>query len=131
MKMKLYVLIAQTVVAYNNCLKRGNTEWKIKHQEIAEELVREHMPSGSGIDKGTQIDWAQSNGEKLVFQTSFHHMNQGIYSGWTDHTITVVPSLSFGITVKVGGPSRLDIKDYLHDVFSIALNAKLKVLVGH
>ena len=122
--MPLYKLLAQTAIAYHNCLKRGesHTDWKINHQTLLERLVREHMPSGAGVDDGTKIDLEKSDGEKLVFITRFHHMNEaGYYTKWTDHVVTVTPSLAFEITVKISGFDYNGIKEYLGDLFYSAL----------
>lgn len=80
------------------------------------------MPSGSGIDSGTKLDYGRSTPDKLVFTMSFHHMNDsGMYDGWTDHSITVKPSLVYGIEIGISGRNRNDIKDYLGDTYHAAL----------
>ena len=124
--MKLYVQLARTVVAYNNCLKSENNEWKIKHETRLRELVKDKMPSGSGIDSGTTLRLEASHGEMLVFDADYHHMNEhGMYDGWTAHVIRVRPSLSFGFTVTVSGQNRNDIKAYLAETFQSALNEEV------
>jgi hypothetical protein len=125
---KLYVVLAQTTWAYFNCGIDKNTEWKLRHEERLIKLVKEQMPSGSGIDDGVKLDLDKSTSEKLVFTTSFHHMNgTGYYVGcWTDHTITVTASLIFGINIRISGRNRNDIKDYLHDVFHEALTKEIE-----
>jgi len=123
---KLYVVLAQTLRAYKSCLKSKNSEWINKHQRALEALVSEHMPSGAGIDNGVKLSLQESLGEKLVFHTSYHHMNEvGMYDGWTDHTVKVYPSLAFGITISISGHNRNDIKSYLHDVFHEALTKEV------
>ena len=122
----LYRKLAALVAARLNCIDgsvlAGANEWKVKHEEAIRKLVREHMPRGSGIDSGTTIDLDASTTEKLVFDTSFHHMDEhGSYDGWTEHRITVRASLVFTIDLKISGPNRNEIKDYLHDVFREAL----------
>ncbi len=124
MQMPLYKLLAQTAVAYHNCLKRGSEYdfWKYNHRVLLEQLVREHMPSGAGVDDGTKIDLEKSTGEKLVFITRFHHMNEaGYYTKWTNHVVTVTPSLAFDITLKISGFDYNGIKDYLGDLLYSAL----------
>ena len=49
----------------------------------------------------------------------------GSYDGWTDHVITVRPSLAFGFELKISGPNRNDIKEYIHDTFDTALSAEI------
>lgn len=90
----------------------------------AEDIVKRYMPSGSGFDSGTKIDIDRSTAEKLVFTTSFHHMNDGgFYDGWTEHTVTVRPSLVLGETLTISGRDRSDVKEFIHQVFQSALSA--------
>jgi len=129
---KLYKLLASTVQARLNCLKKEKHtdaahKWTERHTDTIETLVKNFMPSGSGIDAGTKIDLDQSTGDKLVFHFGFHHMNEnGMYDGWTDHKLTVTPSLQFGISLSISGRNRNDIKDYLHETYSCALNEVLE-----
>lgn len=103
--------------AYLNCVKSNNTEWKDKHAETIEGMLQ-HLPHGSGLDAGVRFDWENSTPEKLIFTTSFHHMDEhGMYDGWTAHSIIVTPSLYFGIHVKITGRNRNEIKEYLSDLF--------------
>lgn len=83
-------------------------------------MVREFLPSGSGFDGGTQFNQAKSTPDKLVFETEYHHMNEGFYDGWSKHTITVKPSFG-GFHMTISGKNRNDIKDYIGQVFDCAL----------
>jgi len=74
---KLYIILAQTVQAYHACIKSNNREWKLRHAERLGALVREHMPSGAGIDSGTSFNLDKSNAEKLVFETKSAYMMAG------------------------------------------------------
>lgn len=119
----LYSELASTVDAMHRCERNPEQygEWATKHAERISQLVRDHMPSGSGIDCGTTMDTAASHAEKLVFACSFHHMNNdGYYCGWTGHTITATPSFN-GINLRIFGRNVNNIKDYLHDVYRNAL----------
>lgn len=124
---KLYEHISAAAAARLNCLdfekRDGKThEWTARHESTIEDLTRAFMPSGSGIDSGVKFDFDKSNGEKLVFYFGYHHMNEhGYYDGWTDHTLTVTPSLVHGIELKISGRNRNDIKEYLHQTFHSAL----------
>jgi hypothetical protein len=110
-------LVASCLEAIDNCKRSGNAEWEAKHRDRVQELVSEFMPSGSGWDEGTKLDWDKSTPDRLVFFGSFHHMDEGSYDGWTEHTITVKPSLAHGFTIVVSGRNRNDIKDYLAEMF--------------
>lgn len=117
--------LASKVDARLRCLSADNIsklEWADRHQERADALVREHFPSGSGFDSGTQLDWDKSTGEKLVFKTAFHHMDEhGGYDGWTEHVVTVTASLRFSVSVKISGKNRNDIINVIGDQFHESL----------
>lgn len=117
----LYQQISIAICALENCLKKDNLDWACHwEQRLAE--MESRLPSGGGFDSGTKINFDKSTPEKLVFDTAFHHMNEnGFYCGWTEHAVTVRPSLQFGFEVKVGGRNKNDIKDYIHEVFSTTL----------
>lgn len=98
------------------------SEWFDKHTATIERLVSEHLPNGSGFDNSTKIDLDASHAEKLVFHTSYHHMNEsGCYDGWTEHTVTVTPSLWAQFHLRISGRNHNEIKDYVHECFSSAL----------
>jgi len=124
---KLFKILAQTIGAYKRCRDKAaiggtNEEWGAKHEKRALDLVHEHFPHGSGFDSGTTLDLDVSTEEKIVFSTSFHHMNQhGSYDGWTEHTVTVRPSLAFGFRLTISGPNRNEIKDVIGEAFDFAL----------
>lgn len=121
----LYSELAQLIQARLTCKEALNDIWFAKHEGRIEELVSENMPSGSGFDAGTKIDFEASHGAKLVFTTSFHHMNEvGYYDGWTEHTVTVTPSFT-GFNLRISGRNRNDIKEYIGDVFHTALGVEV------
>jgi hypothetical protein len=116
MNEKRYQRIASALVAKRNCEKTGNTEWYEKWTEMITEEM-ESSPSGSGFDSGTQFNEEKSSAIKLVFETSFHHMDEGgCYDGWTDHTITITPAFD-GFDMAISGRDRNDIKEYISQVF--------------
>jgi hypothetical protein len=93
-----------------------------QHKAKVDSLVSRYLPSGSGWDNGTKLDWGMSNPGRLVFHGSFHHMDDnGFYDGWTDHSIIVTASLTSGIDLRVTGRNRNEIKDYLAEMFQYAL----------
>jgi hypothetical protein len=112
--------------AYHQSQQTATAEWFDKHTSRIEELVREHMPSGGGFDSGTTLDLDSSHADKLVFQTSYHHMDEaGGYDGWTEHTVTVTPSLMSGYHLRVGGRDRNGIKEYIGETFHNALSMEV------
>lgn len=125
--------LASRVLARSNCIAQNAQhpnphalDWTRRHKEEAETVARDYLPSGSGFDNGTRIDWEKSNADRLVLLTSFHHMNEsGFYDGWTDHAVTVRASLSLGLLISVSGRDRNGIKDLIADTFAHALRATL------
>ena len=125
--MKLYKRLALLRDAIRNCEKTGNTEWKERHWERMEGLVKQHMPSGSGFDAGTTLDEINFSRDVLRFTTSFHHMNpDGFYDGWTEHVVWVRPSLAFGFTLDIRGHDRNDIKEHIAEMFTYALDTEVE-----
>ncbi len=119
---KLYQEFASLVDAYHRCIASPDHDPKYytQHEETIEALVKEHMPSGSGFDTETTFDFDRSKRDRLVFNTSFHHMNaNGHYDGWSEHDVIITPSLArdCGFYIRVTGRNRNEIKDYIGDVF--------------
>jgi hypothetical protein len=127
MKRKLYQAIASRVVAMANCQRSGNTEWFEKHGDAIDALVKEYMPHGSGFDNGTTFDNVRSTARRLVFNTSFHHMHpeSGMYDGWSEHSVILTPAFA-GYDMRVTGHDRNDIKEYIADTFSQALDIEVE-----
>jgi hypothetical protein len=116
--MKTYQRLATLIQAQANCHARNNAEWFDRHSDAITEIMTNTAPSGAGFDCGTKIS-DESTPEKLLFETSYHHMDeQGGYDGWSHHRITVKSSLAFGFSLSISGRDRNHIKDYIHDVFS-------------
>lgn len=124
----LYVALASAVIAYQNCVKSGNREWEDRHKDRILQLARENLPSGSGLDNGCSISVEQSSDARIVIATSFHHMDgeSGGYDGWTEHEIVVKPSLAFGISLRITGRNRNEIKDYLGEMFQDYLTRQVE-----
>lgn len=118
----LYQIIAHLLKASENCNKDGNREWAGRHHAKITELVREHMPSGSGVADGCRLALLESTPERLVFKTEFNHMDtNGYYTGCTYHVITVKPSLVHGIIITVSGRNTNDIKAYISELLYAVL----------
>lgn len=120
---KVYQRIAELSVAMDNCIKSQNLEWLEKHGDRLVAIVKEFLPSGSGFDSGTNFDALNSSSERLVFHTSFHHMDEsGGYDGYSEHSVIVTPSLAFGFHLRVTGRDKRQIKEYIGEVFHSALS---------
>ena len=127
MKEKAYTLIARTLQARNSCEETGNDIWYEKHSDRLSEIVKSFAPSGSGFDNGTVLN-DSSRRDRLVFSTSFHHMTEhGMYDGWSHHDVVITPSLANGFDLRVTGPDRNDIKDYIADVFHTFLDSMIEI----
>lgn len=120
MRQPLYQVIAREFERYARCEDRPDIRNDASTKIV--DLVREHMPSGSGIDSGTKLDFGASKPDRLVFTFGYHHMNDvGMYDGWTEHTLIVTPSLHWGMETRITGPDRNQIKEYLYDTYGLAL----------
>lgn len=97
-------------------------------------LLKEYLPSGSGVDGGTTLNTGgcfragHSRLLCLALSAGFHHMDdQGSYVKWTEHTIQVIPDMVSGFTLNIGGPNYRQIKDYLFDLYGQALQQVVPV----
>lgn len=128
MKTKVYAEIAVLLSAIRSCEASGKSDWKARHKARVRRIIENHLPHGSGFDNGVKIDLDASTSEKLVFLTSFHHMNDhGMYIGWTEHKVIVTPSLAFGYAIKVTGPNKRDIRSYISEMFGYGLSEHVGV----
>ena len=88
------------------------------------------LPSGSGLDAGTTIDYESSNENRIRLVSSFHVMDEnGFYDGWIDFEVIVKPSLMFDFNLTIKGrfgKKHQNLKDYLYTVFSDALQQPVK-----
>jgi hypothetical protein len=126
LKQPIYRRLAARVDARARSARNNNRDWFNKHTDAIKSMVKRYMPSGSGFDVGTSIDLDASNGEKLVFSTSFHHHAEHGYDGWTEHTVTVTASLLLGIEIKISGQNKADIKEHIHEAFYSALTEEIE-----
>lgn len=126
--MKVYQQLARACGAYHRCVKSNNQEWITKWKEQIDQFL-DSFPHGSGFDNGTKIDLDRSGDDLLIFTTSFHHMDgNGFYDGWTDHTVTIKPSLSLGFHIAIGGRDRNSIKEYITECFSTCLSEDVAIV---
>lgn len=129
----VYKVLANCIQARLNFLNSDDTsdnamQWVDTHEEKIAEIVEHLFPSGSGFDNGTKLNLQKSTGEKLVFETSYHHMNDaGFYTEWTDHTITVTPSLLHDFHVHITGKNVNDTKDYIVECFNTSLIEEIEL----
>ena len=102
--------------AIQGCRNGCHEYWQIKDEETIAKICS-HLPSGSGFDMGTELLQDESTNRKIVFKTSFHHMDEyGGYDGWTEHKVIITPAFG-GFHVKVTGRNKNGIKEYIADCF--------------
>lgn len=125
---KVYQQIAASLQALRNCEASDHVEWIPRHKERIKALASEYLPHGSGFDNRTTLNFDKSTPDKLVFDTAFHHMNEGgYYAGWSYHAVVVTPSLTaWCFHLRVTGRDRNQIKDYIAEVFRAALIEEVK-----
>jgi len=131
-KFPLYQLLARFYDSWDRCGQPDANEsmrsFMPKHEETIRRLCDNHLPSGSGFDSGTALDLTASRKDRLVFSTSFHHMNDGgMYDGWTSHDVIVKPDLAWGFDLRITGRDRRDIKEYIAEMFTEALRQEVTV----
>lgn len=114
--------IAETSEWSERAENNPNAQWGPIARSRLDKLVR-LLPSGSGIDNGTEL--VSASASRIVLECSFHHMNDGgYYDGWTEHRITVRPTFD-SLDISISGRNRNDIKEYLHEVYSLALSERI------
>lgn len=100
------------------------------HLDAMREFVENTAPSGSGFDSGIELE--KAGGDKVVFSTAFHHMNDvGYYIGWTEHKVKVIPSLYNQYNLKISGHNKNDIKEYISDVFTNYLDTDIEEIPAY
>jgi hypothetical protein len=102
---------------YINAIKSCNAQWNAIHNESIDTLEG-FLPSGSGIDAGCKIDRENSTRNRIIITFDFHHLHEnGYYIGWTSHKAILIPSFIGGFDLRITGPDKNGIKDYLIDTF--------------
>ena len=131
MYQKVYQELAACVEARQGCLDNDNWVWFVIWSDKIKRITDEHLLHGSGFDNGTMIDLDRSTGDKLVFTSAFHTMDEnGYYGPWISFTVTVHPSLylNFYLTVKGRfGSKYQDLKDHVADTFSEYLRGDVNI----
>lgn len=121
--MKVYKKLAQNTQIFHTADKMTHVD----HAERRIDEIMDNAPSGSGFDAGTKYRLHNSKPNRLEFHVGYHHMNEnGFYTGWTYHKITVKPSLIHGFDLKVYGRNVNNIKEYVEDVFHEWLNSEVE-----
>lgn len=117
----LYAELANAIQARKHWSPDNNAERFAEWNERIKQF-EDMLPHGSGFDSGTKIDLDASHADRLVFHTSYHHMNDGgFYDGWTEHTVTVTPAFIGTFHIRISGPSRNDIKEVISQEFDVIL----------
>lgn len=115
--MKLYQKLATLVAARLNCIKAGNEEWAVKHEDSIKDLAKTHLPRSAGFDAGSSVRFGESTGERLVIDTAYVNANRK----WTFHRITITPTLRGDFNIVTTGRNP-DVREYILDTFDLALN---------
>lgn len=126
---------ANKLVHYCATLARIMNEDNISFKDMWAPVLDEvnaRLPSGSGSDSGSRFDVDASKPGRLVFKTSFHHMDgYGYYDGWTEHLVIVTPSFEHGFEIRVTGRNKNEIKDYIAEQFQEVLSDYVKTTFCH
>jgi len=109
-------------------LARVTNGMKIKKSFFEDELYNLEglLPRGSGFDNGCKVDIDASDDQELVVKFSYHHMNNnGFYTYWTEHKLTIFASLANDYDMYISGRNVDGIKDYFYDQFRYCLDAEV------
>lgn len=112
--MKQLQKLAQLLDARRNCVD--------SRHEIEEMIKR--LPSGSGIDHGSKINYEKCSEKRIVIDSAFHIMDSnGTYTSWIDYQVTVTPDLQFLFNLKIVGPfsttkNAAGLKYYLGELYT-------------
>jgi hypothetical protein len=99
-------------------------------------LFKNELPSGSGFDSGTKFDFERSYKSALVFNTGYHCMNEnGMYDGWIDFDIIIVPDFGLGFNIAFKGQSKNaaykkywnQISEYIAECFDYDFNKEINL----
>jgi hypothetical protein len=127
MKTTLISRIYRTLQAMDNCSKNNKPGWCKNHSYYLDELEKNYLPRGSGIDSGCTIDRAFKE-NKIVINVPFHLMcENGYYCGWQDFKIICKPEFD-GISMKItsNAKDKFFLKDYLYDLFDNCLTKQIE-----
>ena len=125
--MKLYQVLANSIIARANCIKSKNSDWQYKHEETLIKSL-DKLPHGSGLDGQWLCDFDKSNQNKIVLMMEYHAMNNdGYYDGWIKFSVSIIPDLISDIKMTITGNfgKYQDIKDYLYDTLNYALTREI------
>ena len=127
---KLYKTIAKTF----NWQKQVMSE-KIDSVDAKKEEINNLLPSGSGIDAGSEVAWEKCSDNEIVIKSSFHCRDKGgeSYNEWCNFYVIVKGSLINEIDIIIEPISNQDkalmighgLYGYLWDVFHHALTQEV------
>jgi len=122
--MKLYQLFDKHITG-----SKAKPPYNEYHLNKLNELL-DKLPTGSGIDAGSTIAFDECKWDKIVFNSSYHVMDEnGFYDGWIDFQVIVRPSFT-GFDLKIKPLRRKKyfndyLHDYIFDVFWDALDSEI------
>lgn len=122
--MKLYQWIARMVESLEKNDSRDSDPVIRNRCMDALYDLEKFLPSGSGFNSKCQI-LSSSKSNRIVIETSFQHMCEHGYTGWTKHLVIVTPSLMYGMQIQITGKDKNEIKGYIRETMEIALNTEI------
>jgi hypothetical protein len=125
MKTKLISRIYRSLQAMDNCLNDNKPGWAKNHSYFLDDLEKNYLPHGSGIDSGCKIDRTFKEDQITIF-VDFHNMDEnGYYCGWSNFKLICKPEFD-GISMRITGKDKFFVKDYLYDLFDTVLNEEIE-----
>jgi len=136
--MKVYQKLGYLMESVLNCRKNKERaehetrvkywdEWEYVHTKKLEDFIDDFLPHGSGFNYTLTYDF--NDVKKIVFESSYDCMHEGMYDIVVPFKITVTSTLSgYDINCSLYGtriPSRhYGLKDYILDTFANALDGE-------
>ena len=127
----LYAILAKEINRFLRCSDHDRIEVRPAAEDARDEVNRmmiNLMPSGSGVDSGSSLDWTSTKRNRIVIDAPYHHMDEhGFYCAWSSHQVIVTPDLEFGFSIRITGINTREIKEYLSELFSTALSERISL----
>ena len=110
----------------------------INNQCLRQEWIDKNLPSGSGINSGSKVDWDKSKVDKIIITSSYHVMDEnGYYCDMVYFKVIITPSLvtDFDIKIKFDTPRDKRVSEkhalecYFYDLFYFNLMEKFDYII--
>lgn len=86
----MYQTVSSKIATLVRSYQSISLPWKNNIMMELDDLVRNHLPCGSGFDTSPELDTEKSTTNQLIFYSDYHVMDDnGTYAGYANFMITV------------------------------------------